>query len=331
MDGVANGNLLAGNPRNDQFICDPLWIVERTGIRERRVADPSIATSDLAAEAVRRAIDSSGVRPDAVEFVIVATVTPDYLASPPTASLVQVKAGLPSVSALDVSAACTSFVKALEHGYTLIRSGCAKAGVVVGADIMTRIANHNDRATLPLFGDAASAFVLEATSLEYDEFGPRNFYSGSDGTFASLIEIPAGGSRRPLTVHDITDPFVPGYVLRMNGREMFKVVVPRLAHHIIPDALKKAGVASLGEVDAIVFHQANLRMIEAVQGKLNYRGIVPINIDRFANTTSASIPLCFAEALESGKIKEGMRVLFVAFGGGLTWATALMRVGDINS
>ncbi len=322
---IANGYAAEGDPRLVQFECDPAWIETRTGICERRVAAPNEATSDFAAEAARRALEASGLRPDVVEFLIVATVTPDHHASPGTASIVQHALGI-KASAFDVSAACSSFVLGLEAGYHRIRSGCSKAGIVVGADVMTRIANLNDRSTLPLFGDAAGAMVLEATRQECDDFGPTHFCSGSDGAYASLIEIPAGGSRRAVSVEDIANPFTQTHKLCMDGREMFKIVVQRLADAIIPEALRRAGV-ELGAVDAIVFHQANLRMIQAVQQRLGYRGIVPTNIQRFANTTSASIPLCLAEALETGEVRAGMRVLLVAFGGGLTWATALVRIG----
>ncbi len=323
---VFTGRAHKDDPRLVQFDCDPLWIAERTGIKERRVAASHEATSDFAAAAVKMAIDEAGIIPDAIDFLLLATVTPDYLASPPTASIVQHKVGLPNASAFDMSVACSSFVAALEVAYCRIRSGCSKAGIVVGADLMTRIANPNDRSTLPLFGDAGAACVLEATSLAEDHFGPRNFFSGSDGSRASLIEVPAGGSRRPVSTHDIEDPFIQPHKLRMNGHEVFKEMVRLLSSKIIPDALAKAGV-SLGEVDAIVFHQANSRMIAPVVEKLGYKGIVPMNIHLFGNTTSASIPLCLYDALKSGEIKQGMLVLLVAFGGGLTWAAALMRVG----
>lgn len=324
---VSTGVLPAESNKAEQFKSDSSWILERTGVKERRHAEPNQATSDLAYEAAKNALEMSGLRKDSIGFVIIATVTPDHLASPPTAALVERKLDIGSRPAVfDVSAACSSFVSALFLGYSLIKSGAYKAGLVIGADVMTRIVNWNDRKTLPLFGDGAGCFVLERTSLLEDQFGLNNFYFGSDGSFADLIQVPAGGSRKPIGAETLSDPFNQGHTLHMNGLKVYKEIVRLVSEEVIARALAKAGL-HLEELDALILHQANKRMEEEIVTRLGYRGIVYGNIERFGNTTSAAIPICFAEALDREIIRPGMKILFVAFGGGFTWATALMRNG----
>ncbi len=335
-DCIANLIVSPDDPRLEQFASDPDWIVRRTGIRERRFAAPDEATSDLAVKAAERALQMSGLRKDAVGFVIVATVTPDHHATPPTASLVQHKLGIPSrapdgalhqLFVLDVSVACSSFVEALAVGYGFIASGLCKSGLVIGADVMERIIDWNNRAIFPLLGSGAGCFVLERTSAAEDEFLPNGFFPGSDGSLASLIETPKGGSRSPITAETVTNPFDQGHTLRMEGRSVFKEAVPLVAERIIPQALSRAGV-ELGSVGLICFHQANLRMIEPIVVKLRvagFTGLIHNNIGRYGNTTSATIPLVYAEALEQELVPPGTLVLFVVFGGGFTWCTCLFH------
>lgn len=325
-DFIAKGLIRSDDPRLEQFNCDPDWIRQRTGIRERRHAGPNEATSDLAVKAAESALKMAGLRREAVEFVVLATVTPDHPATPPTASIVQHKLGLPHTAVFDVSVACSSFVSALELGYSLVRSGLHKAGLVIGADVMERIISWNDRSMLPLFGSAGGCFVLEETSQAEDQFGPNNFSSGSDGSLADLIVTPKGGSRAAIEVSTLTDPFDQGHTFKMQGRTVFKTVVPLMAGLVIPQALKKAGLR-LEEVDAMIFHQANARITEPVVEQLGFKGVVYNNIERYGNTTSASIPLCLYEAIRDGAVKLGMRVLLVVFGGGLAWATGFWRCG----
>lgn len=325
----ATGRLDPSDPRRIQFETDPEWIEQRTGIRERRFAKPEEATSDLVIPAAEKALAMAGLRRDAVNFIIVATVTPDHQASPPTASIVQERLGIPSSAALlayDTSAACTSFVIALAQGYALIRSGVCRAGLVVGADVMTRIANPNDRRTFILFGDAAGCFVLERTAEAEDEFGPRNFLFGSDGSCRDLISIPAGGSRKAVSAAAVEDPFDQSHKLRMDGSAVFKTVVP-LIKEIVPRAVANAGL-TLRDIDLLLFHQANGRMVEPVEESLRrqgFCGLVYNNIASFANTTCGSLPLSYTQAVEQGLLRQGQRTLLVAFGGGLTWGTALVR------
>lgn len=323
------------DPRLEQFECDPDWILQRTGINERRVASGETATSDLAVQAARATLNTDPLGGGSPNFIIVATVTPDHPMSPPTAALVQNElelggqgSPLKELVVMDINVACSSFLNALLVGYSLIRSGLAYAGLVIGADVMSRTANRNDRAMYPLLGDGAVCFLLKQTSPTADQFSSNGFLFGADGSLADLIITPVGGSRRPFlreNPESLLDPLDQPTALRMRGRELFKVVVPLIVDKIIPAALKKAGLV-LEDIDAIVFHQANLRIIEAVVARLGYRGLVPINIDRVGNTSSAAIPLCFAEASERGIIKKGMRVLLVTFGGGVTWGTVLLRL-----
>ncbi|HEY4475250.1 MAG TPA: beta-ketoacyl-ACP synthase 3 [Candidatus Paceibacterota bacterium] len=324
---VTTGVLPKEGVKTEQFKSDPQWILDRTGVRERRHAAEHQATSDLAVESAKNALQMSGLRRDLIEFIIVATVTPDHLASPPTAALVQRKLDIQSKPAVfDVGAACSSFVSALFFGYSLIRSGAYKRGLVIGADTMSRIANWNDRKTLPLFGDGAGCFVLERTVLPEDQFGLNNFSFGSDGSFADLIQVPAGGSRKPIEIQTLSNPFDQGHTLQMSGLKVYKEIVRLVSEIVIPQALAKAGLR-LEDIDAMILHQANKRIEEEIIERLGYRGIVYGNIGRFGNTTSAATPTCFVEAVDLGIIKAGMIVLFAAFGGGLTWATALMRNG----
>lgn len=317
----------------EQFKTNAQWIETRTGIKERHFAAGDEATSDLATRAAETALKNAGLKKEAVQFIIVATTTPDHHATPPTAALVQHKleipvqnpdGGLREVAVYDVSAACSSFIEALSLAYGLIRSGLYKAGLIIGADVMSRMVSWNDRAIFPLLGDGAGCFVVEQSSESEDQFGPDRFYLGADGSLADLITVPAGGSRQPITIKNLANPLDQRHTIKMKGREVFKIAVGLVADKIIPEALNKAGIG-IESVDAIVFHQANLRIIEAVKKRLGYEGVVHNNIDRYGNTTSASVPLCLNEALELGKIKAGMRVLMVVFGGGFTWGTALWR------
>lgn len=321
----------ANDPALEQFDTSDEWIFSRTGIRERHEADPSEATSDLAVKAAKAALEMSGLRKDCVEFVLVATVTPDHLASPPTATLVQEKLGIRvrgeagdiirDVECFDVSKACCSFLAALSTGDAWIRSGRYKAGLVIGADVMTRITNPDDRSFFPLMGDGAGCFVLERTSPHEDQFGPNNFSGGADGSLAHLIEVSAGGSRTPLTAEGLTNPFDRQDMLRMDGSAVFKVMVPLVAKSI-RRALEKVG-RTLADIGCLFFHQANERISEAVVKRLDHRVPVWGTIAKYANTTSASLPLGYADALEHGAVQDGELVGMVAFGGGITWATAL--------
>ncbi len=323
--------LAVNDPTLAQFDTSDEWIFTRTGIRERRWAAADEATSDLAVKAARAALDDSGLRADCVEFILIATVTPDHLASPPTAAIVQEKLGIRvrgetgdvirDVECFDVAKACCSFLAALSMGDAWIRSGRYKAGLVIGADVMTRIVNRDDRSFFPLMGDGAGCFVLERTSLAEDQFGPNNFLGGADGSLAHLIETPAGGSRTPLTPEGITNPFDRRDTLRMEGKRVFQEMVP-LVPPLIKRAVERVG-RRVGDIGCLLLHQANERISEAAVRRLEYPVPVWSTIGKCANTTSASLPLGYADAVEHEAIEDGKIVLMVAFGGGITWSTAL--------
>lgn len=281
------------------------WIVERTGIRERRVAAPGETTASLAAAAAAAALKSSGLTPDDIGLLVLATTTPDQV-MPATAPRVQEALGL-RCGAVDLNAACAGFVYSLGTAAALIETGRIAHALVVGAEILTRITDPTDRGTAILFGDGAGACVLsrgEGTS------GLLSWDVGSDGSLTPLLEIPTG------------EPF-----MRMDGPEVFRRAV-RIIVESATNALAKAG-ATAGDVALLVPHQANLRIIQAAVDRL---GIpmerVVLNLDRYGNTSAASIPIALAEADEAGRIADGDLVLLSGFGAGMTWASAVLRWGQ---
>lgn len=321
-----------GDPRLKQLETSDDWIRERTGIRERHVAAPDEAASDLAIHAANKALEMSGLRRDRVGFILMGTVYPDCPHSPSTAALVAKGLGISAsdCSVKDVGNACCSFVSALEDAYGLINGGIYRAGIVIGADVMSRTVSHYDRSFYPLMGDAGGALVLEETTTSQDWFRPNWFLAGVDPARSELISAPAGGSREPITAAHLTDPLCQPHKLRMDGPEVFEYVL-RILPGVVDRALTKAGVA-LEEVGCISIHQMNERIIRGAEKRLRrdgFRGAMPVTIDRFANTTSASILLGYKHACEENIITPGMLVLFIAVGGGMTWATALFRQGSL--
>lgn len=303
------------------------WIVTRTGIRERRVADPEMATSDLAYEAARQALVNAGVSPQELDLIIVATVTPDMF-FPSTACIVQERLGATGAGAYDLSAGCSGFVYALDQAVHGIRTGAYRKVLVIGADILTRITDFTDRSTCVLFGDAAGAVVLGPVREGYGVLGT---YLGADGSGGPKLCVPAGGSRRPL--NQITDPekFDPkaGFI-RMAGNDVFKFAV-RIVGEAAQEVLRRAGL-SIDEIDLFIPHQANIRIIDAAVERLGIdRERVLVNVDRYGNTSAASIPVALDEALQAGRVQDGDRILMVGFGAGLTWASAVLRWGGAMS
>jgi 3-oxoacyl-[acyl-carrier-protein] synthase-3 len=293
------------------------WIVERTGIRERRVAPDGVATSDLAVEAARRALEDAGVDARGVDLILVGTASPDML-FPATACLVQHRLGAERAGAFDVSAACSSWAYAVAMGHAAIASGMAETVLVIGAETLSRITDWTDRATCVLFGDAAAAVVLRPCAA--DE-GFLAFHLGADGAGAQLISLPGGGSRLPASAQTVA---ARQHFIKMNGREVYKFAV-----RAIPRALQRV-VAQAGftvdEVDCFIPHQANLRIIEAAARRLGQpMEKFFVNVDRYGNTSAASVPVALYEAVEQGRVRPGDLVAFVAFGGGLTWGAAAMR------
>ena len=293
------------------------WIVSRTGIRERRIAAPEQASSDLGLEAAREAMADAGVTAQDLDLIIVGTATPDML-FPATACVMQDRLGAKRAGAFDLSAACSSFVYgvAVAHGY--VSAGLAETVLVVGAETLSKITNYKDRSTCVLFGDSAGAAVIRPAEAGQ---GFLSFYLGADGAGGSLIAVPAGGSRLPASYETVERE---QHYMQMNGREVYKFAV-RVIPRAIEEAVRRAGL-HLEEVDWFVPHQANIRIIDAAAQRLGQpREKFYVNVERFGNTSSASVPVALYEAVRSGRIRPGHLAVLVAFGGGLTWASCAIR------
>lgn len=294
------------------------WIVARSGIRERRMADPAHATSDLATLAARNALEMAGVNAEDLDLIIVATLSPDHF-FPSTAALVQRNLGAQRAAAFDIEAACTGFIYGLAIGDAFIGNGTYSKVLVTGAEVLTRFIDWEDRSTCVLFGDGAGAAVLEP-----GDDGQRGIISThlhSDGRLAELLYAPGGVSRMPVT-HEVIDKKLN--TVKMQGNEVFKVAVTKLTE-VVEEVLEVNGLTE-EEIDFLVPHQANLRIIQATAKRLKLpMEKVVVTVDRHGNTSAASVPLALDEAVRTGRIASGDRVLLEAFGGGLTWGAALVR------
>ncbi|MCL4191618.1 MAG: ketoacyl-ACP synthase III [Thermoguttaceae bacterium] len=295
---------------------DTDWIVQRTGIYQRRHAPEGVATSDLATEAARRAMDSAGVSPDDIDLLILGTFTPD-MPLPATACLVQDRLGL-RAPAMDIQAACASFVYAMYTAMQFVATGSSKLALVIGADCNSRIVNPADARIYPLFGDGAGAVILAPGSPEQ---GFLSCAFGSDGSGADLLCRRMGGSRLPFHHGPSADGL---HYMHMEGRPIFKWAV-RLLHNTTTDVLRAVEM-SIEDIDLVVFHQANLRIINAAaeELKIDQRQMFN-NVDRYGNTSAGSIPLVLDEAQRAGRINRGDHILLSGFGAGLVWGTALIR------
>ena len=294
------------------------WIQERTGIRERHVADKGVATSDLAVEAARDCLRKRGIDASEVELILVATVTPDML-FPATACLVQDKLGAQGAWGFDLSAACSGFIYALQVGAKFIESGAHRKVLVIGADVMSSIIDYTDRATCILFGDGAGAALLEAC--EEDEVGLIDFVHEVDGAGGSALYMPGGGSLHPASVETVERRM---HYVHQEGGAVFKTAVRKMAE--LSEAVLKRNDVAGTEVDCFIPHQANRRIITATAERLGMpEDRVVINIGDYGNTTGATIPLAMGTALEQGRLKKGDLVLLASFGGGYTVGATLLR------
>jgi 3-oxoacyl-[acyl-carrier-protein] synthase III len=292
------------------------WIVERTGIRERRVAAPEEALSDLARPAAEAALRQAGLQASAVDLVIVATVTPDML-FPSTGAILADQLGAKDAAAYDLSAGCTGFVYALVQAHGMVASGLAEHALVVGGDVLSKIVDWEDRSTCVLFGDGAGAVVLERVP----DGGFLGFELGADGSGGPELYMPAGGSRAPASAETVAQR---QHYAKMNGREVFKFAT-RVLVDSAEKVLDECGVP-VEEVDVYVPHQANVRIIDHARKKLGIpEERTVVNVDRFGNTSSGSIPLALGEAESDGRLKEGEMVLMTGMGAGLTWGSALIE------
>ncbi|WP_371731888.1 beta-ketoacyl-ACP synthase III [Thermaerobacter sp. PB12/4term] len=298
---------------------DDEWIRTRTGIRQRRVADPDTATSDLAEVAARRALEEAQVRPEQVDLIIVATVTPD-MPFPSTACLLQDRLGATRAAGFDLEAACSGFVYALAAGAQFVAAGLYDTVLVVGAETLSKIIDWSDRRTCVLLGDGAGAAVLRPAA---PGEGILGLYLGADGSGGDLLKQPAGGSRLPASPETVARGL---HYVQMNGREVFKFAVKTMGD-AAQAALAQAGLR-FEDVDLYIPHQANYRIIESSARRFDLPlDRVVVNIDRYGNTSAASIPVALDEALSAGRVRAGQTVLLVAFGGGLTWGAAVVRWG----
>ncbi len=290
------------------------WIVSRTGIKQRPIADSSQATSDLAYEAATIAIERAKIDKNDIDLIIVGTCTPD-VATPNVGTLIQKRLGLSNFPAFSIEAACSGFIYALNIADKFIKTGESKCALVVGAETLSRITNWDDRNTCVLFADGAGAAILKPT----DDMGIIFSELGANGEYADLLHVPYGTSRKP------EKSSKDDYFLRMSGNEVFKVAVKTL-EEIAIDALKKSNIQSK-DVDWFIPHQANVRIIQAVAKRLELpEEKVILSMDIHGNTSAASIPLAFDRAVQDGRIKKGDTILMQSFGAGFTWGSVLLEL-----
>ncbi len=307
---VTNEDLAKTVDTNDE------WIYTRTGMRERRIAREDQATSDLAAEAARVALADAGISAGDVDLLIVATLSPDMF-FPSTACFVQEKIGAENAYCYDLGAACSGSLYALETAKNQIACGAVKTALIIGAEKMSTFIDWTDRSTCVLFGDGAGAMVLRATGAER---GIMTGTFGSDGSLASLLWTPGGGSRNPMT-HEMLDR--REQYLTMGGREVYKHAVKQMTQST-RDVLELNGLTS-DDIKCFVAHQANARIIDAIGSRLNVQDRMFMNVEKYANTSAAALPIAIDEAVKSGAVRQGDLMLLVAFGGGFTWGANIVE------
>jgi 3-oxoacyl-[acyl-carrier-protein] synthase-3 len=295
------------------------WIRSRTGIQQRHIASAKETSATLATKAAFGAIEVADISPSKIDLVIAATTTPDHM-MPSTASLIQDAIGANNAGAFDVNAACSGFVYALSVGSGLISGGICRNVLVIGTDTMSRILDYDDRSTSVLFGDGAGAVILQATD---KETGMLATALGSDGSGANLLWVPAGGGRHPASAETVKNRM---HYIKMNGNEVFRFAVGVMAKAAL-QVVKDAGL-TIDDVELFIPHQANIRIIQSAAKamKLPPEKIFT-NIDRYGNTSAASVPIALCEAIEQGRIATGDHVVMVAFGAGLSWAAAAIQWG----
>ena len=295
------------------------WITKRTGIKERRLAEENEVPSDLGARAAEIAIQRAGIKKEEIDLIICATVTPDFLCMPSTACVIAAKLNLPNIMAFDISAACTGFVYSLSIAKAFIESGMKKNVLIIGAEKYSSILNYEDRNTCFIFGDGAGAAIISATNNKDEAI--IDVECSSDGNYEDLIKTPGGGSKNPCS-QEVLDAKLA--CITMKGNETFKLAVKTLTSDVIK-MLEKHKLSN-EDITHFIPHQANYRIIKAVGEALNLtEEQTVITVDKYGNTSAASIPMAMNYAFEEGRLKAGDTVLFDAFGGGLTWGSALFK------
>ena len=293
------------------------WIIQRTGIKERRIVENGVTTSDLATQASLRAMEDAGVSPKDLDMIITSTITPDHI-FPSTSCYIQQKIGATRACAFDILAACAGFIYALSIGQSFINSGAMKTVLVVGAECLSKITDYTDRATCVLFGDGAGAVIIQRDPVKHEILSS---ILAADGSEADVLIMPGGGARNPASLESVQQRL---HYIQFRGKEVFKLAINNITNLILETA-KENGL-TLDDIDLIIPHQSNLRIIEATMEKLG----LPmekafVNIDKYGNTSSASVPIAIDEARKEGRLRKGNIVMLVAFGGGLTWGSSVIR------
>jgi 3-oxoacyl-[acyl-carrier-protein] synthase-3 len=300
------------------------WILKRTGIKERRIAAENEYTSDMGAKACEVAIERAGIAKEEIDLVICATVTPDYFNMPSTACIIADKIGIHNVQSFDISAACSGFVYLLSLAKAFVESGMKKNVLVVGAEKFSSIVDYTDRTTCILFGDGAGAAVISAT--DQKEEGFIDVHASADGAYSDFLQTPAPGSMNPTSQRVIDEGL---HYVQMKGNETFKLAVKTLTNDV-KEILEKNGIEA-EDIPHFIPHQANYRIIKAVGDALKMdKEQVVLTVHKYGNTSAASIPMAINDAYESGRIKSGELMLLDTFGGGLTWASALLPFAGKN-
>jgi len=300
------------------------WISKRTGIKERHITDKDETTSDMGVSAAKLAIERSGIDADDIDMLICATISPDYFCMPSTATVISKKLGLKNVTAFDISAACTGFVYILSIAKAFIESGMKKNILIVGAEKLSAITDYTDRGTCILFGDGAGAAVISATDNKDEAI--IDVHTGADGTYADLLMTPNGGTGSP---HDSLSEESNACYMQMKGNETFKVAVRTLTKDVV-EILEANNIKS-SDVKHFVPHQANFRIIKAVGDALKMtKEQVVVTVQKYGNTSGASIPMAINDIYENGSLKSGELLLLDAFGGGLTWGSALVPFSPLK-
>ncbi len=293
------------------------WIIQRTGIKERRIVENGQITSDLATQASLRAMEDAGVSPNDLDLIITSTITPDHI-FPSTSCYIQQKIGASRASAFDILAACAGFIYALSIGQSFVNSGAMETVLVVGAECLSKITDYTDRTTCVLFGDGAGAVIIQKSRTKHEILSTS---LAADGSQADVLIMPGGGSKTPASIESVQQRT---HYIQFKGKEVFKLAINNITNLIL-ETVEKNGL-SLEDIDLIIPHQSNLRIIEATMEKLG----LPmekafVNIDKYGNTSSASIPIAIDEARKEGRLSKGDIVALVAFGGGLTWGSSIIR------
>lgn len=293
------------------------WITQRTGIKERRIVEDGVITSDLAAQASFRAMEDAGVSPKDLDLIIASTITPDHF-FPATSCYIQQKIGATRACAFDILAACAGFIYALAIGRSFVDSGAMKTVLVIGAECLSKITDYTDRKTCVLFGDGAGAVIIQKSSTKHQILDTS---LAADGSQADVLIMPGGGAKYPATLESIQQRM---HYIKFKGKEVFKLAINNITN-LIYETVEKNGL-KLSDIDLIIPHQSNLRIIEATMEKLG----LPmekafVNIDKYGNTSSASIPIAIDEARKEGRVKKGNIIMLVAFGGGLTWGSSIIK------